>query len=907
MVDVDVDAFLRQGYWPNSRARSPDSRVLTSSTTSSQSSYVNVTSSRLPRNVSRLRNYPPPPSVEDEDDSLAKEYGSPIPASPGEEPIHRGDPEQYPILLPVHEFNPERRFVLVSTSSDSSDDHSHGAKRLPRRPKSREPNPDPEPEPELTSYEANTGRKYDARAHHEEESEKKRDAQPNHEKRRSKLDHLPTIVTDIKSEPRSPDEVRRPKSAARSDKGGDDYFSPRLSSRLQEGNTLSPDVIEHASRGRDRAYYQGGSTTHTHHRNRSSHSNIQYEKQSPRDERRYKEKPIQSAKSTSPNHHKRRSTADSPPHARASSKVDYEKPRQYAEPRSPRPDRNSYARSEIVSNSTEKRKSNPIHGEYYYSSDDEVPHEVHSHRRQESLGSDTKPFLQPAPELRSSDKRRSRRSSPIPSPRTSQIYEQESQRDPPSSSPRSSTIPKEIRFSRGEQQRSKPPLSRTSTAKSLLNTSASVAIPAVVAAATAASMNSGPTPTDPRKSTTFPPPPPRTPPRTGPVPLGPRSSTSSLSSSPHRQPRPHIETSPLRSIISTTQPTTPYRRYLDDVQSGDLPDPHRCPRRTAAAGHVDWLTLPRCDNFHICPSCYDATFLNTEFAHHFVPAPFRAFDRPLVCDFGASRFFPIAFFLTSKYGSPDLALLFRNIANIAAKNLPCAGRREVVRSWFSVRDLRAGGTVDGFTVCFACAKTVEVLLPNLTGLFVPTEASGEPVRGVCALHQENERRFLFYFDLLEAAADKALLTKSTPDVQALADRVRESTEVPECARENPVRNGRWYVMRSMPHFTVCEECFGEVAWPMIQSDNGSLAATFHKNPQRMPLAACQLYSERMRSVFKAAVRHGDLGFLESKVRERRLREQEYHARIVGLDRNVLGAAWVEAEVERARREWLRWE
>ncbi|KAI2473884.1 hypothetical protein F4781DRAFT_427121 [Annulohypoxylon bovei var. microspora] len=899
MVDVDVDTFLRQGYWPNSRARSPDSRVLASSTTSSQSSYVNVTPRQLLSNVGRPRNYPPPPCVEDETDSLAKEHGSALSATPGEEPIHPGDPDQYPILLPVHEYNPERRFVIVSAASDSTDDHSRNAKKLPRRPRSREP--EPELEPELTSYEANTGRKYESRVHHEE-SEKKRDAQQNHEKRRSKLEHLPTIVTDVRPEPRSPD-AKRPKSAARSDKGGDDYFSPRLSSRLQDGKMLSPDVIEHASRGRDRAYYQGGSSPYTHNRNRSSHSNIQYEKQSPREERRSKDKPIKSTKSTSPTHHKRRSTADSPQQMRASSKVDYEKPRQYAEPRSPRADRNSYARSEIISNSTERRKS-PVYGDekYYYSSDDEVPHEVHSHRRQESVVSDTKPFLQPAPELRSSDKRRSRNPSPIPSPRVSQVYE----RDSPSSSPRSSTFPKDIRFSRSEQQRTQPPLSRTSTAKSLLNSSTSVAIPAVVAAATAASINSGATPTDLRKSTTLPPPPPRTPPRTGPVPLGPRSSTSSLSSSPHRQARQPIDISPLRDITNTTQPTTPYRRYLDDVQAGELPDMNRCPRRNAVVGYVDWLTLPRCDNFNICPSCYEATFSNTEFAHHFVPAPFRASDRPLACDFGTSRYYHMAYFLTGKYGKADLAL-FRNIANVAAKNQPCTGPREVARIWYSVKDPRSAYPIESFNVCYTCAKTVEMLLPNLTGLFFPMDSPAEPTRGVCAMHQENERRFLFYFDLLEAASDKALIGKSTPDVQALADRIRDLTEVPECARESPVRNGKWYIMRSIPNFTVCEECFGEVVWPMIQTDNSSLAATFHKNPQKLPLAACQLYSERMRSIFKAAVRHGDTKFLESKVRERRVKEQEYHARIVGLDRNILGAAWVEAEVDRSRREWQRWE
>ncbi|KAI1098998.1 hypothetical protein F4804DRAFT_99332 [Jackrogersella minutella] len=898
MVDVDVDAFLRQGYWPNSRARSPDTRVFTSSTPSSQSSYVNVTPNKLHSNVGRPRYHPPPPCVEDETEALAKEYRSAVATVPSEEPVHRGDPDQYPILLPVHEHNPERRFVIVSTPSDTTDDSPHHVKKLPKLPISREPSP----EPELTSYEANTGRKYESRVRREEESERKRDAQPKNEKRRNKLEHLPTIVTDIRSEPRSPD-TKRPKStAARSEKGdGDDYFSPRIGSRLQSGNMLSPDIIEHTSRGRDRAYYQGGTSPYPETRNRSAHPNVQYEKiPTPRDDRRYKEKPVKLTKSISPTHHKRRSTADSPIQARASSKVDYEKQRQYAEPRSPRADRNSYARSErdatsqISSNSREKRES-PPYGEYFYSSDEEVPHQIHSHRRQESAPSNGNPYIPTPTESRSNDKRRSRGPSPLPSPRVSQIYERES----PSSSPRSGTFPKDIRFTRNEQ-RAPPPLSRTSTAKSLLNSAAPIVVPAVVAAATAATTNSS-TPTDPRKSAILPPP------RVGPVPSGPRSSASSLSSSPQRQARQLLESSSLKDVASTNQAiTSSYRRYLDEVQAGGLPDMHQCPRRQAVAGYFDWLTLRYCDNFNICPSCYGATYSNTDFAHHFVPAPFRAADRPIACDFGASRYYHIASFLTSKYGKGDLAL-FRNIANVAAKSQPCTGARETARIWYSVKDPRSAHPIESFTVCYTCAKTVEVLLPNLTGLFVPMDSPAEPTRGVCAMHQENERRFLFYFDLLEAASDKALITKNTPDVQALADRIRGLTEVPECAREVPVRNSKWYMMRSLPHFTVCEECFGEVVWPIIQTDNTSLAANFHQNPQKLPLAACQLYSERMRSIFKWSVRHSDMKYLEHKIKERKTREQEYHARIVGLDRQILGAVWVDAEVELARREWQKWE
>lgn len=865
---------------------------LDSNTPSSQSSYVDVPAPRpLPP--------PPPPTykpatVEDERVALAKEYGSVVATAPGEEPVHPGDPDQYPILLEVHEHNPERRFVLVPTPSDTTDDSSDGAKKLPKRPKSRGPKPEPEP----TSYAANTGRKYEARAHREE-SDKKRDTVPNREKHRIKLDHLPTIVTDVGSTPQSP-QSKRAKSTAKSDRGGDDYFSPRLSSRFQNESTLSPDVIEHSSRGRDRAYYRGGSSPYTQDRNRSSHPGAQYEKTS-RDDRRYKDKNLDSAKQSSPTHYKRRSTADLPQPVRGSSRVDYERARQHAEQRTPKADRNSYARSDrdtasmVSSGSTEKRGSPPS-SEYYYSSDEEVRHKLRHHRRQES---ETKASLGTPIDLRSSDKRRSRAPSPLPSPRVSQVHEK---KDSISSSPRSATFPKDIRFSRSEP-RSQPPLSRTSTGRSMLNVSAPIAIPAVAAAvATAATPATTVSGSPTRRSGILPPP------RVGSFQSDPRSSAPTLlSSSPKRHARQPSESGSLREVPrSTDQLITSYRRYLDEVKAGSLPDTNCCPRRKAVAGYFDWLTLPHCNNFNICPSCYEANFSNTEFAHNFVPAPLRPADKPLACDFGASRFYHIAYFLMNKYRKADLTL-FRNIANVAAKSQPCTGAKETTRIWFSVRDPRSQHPIESFHVCYTCAKTVEVLLPNLTGVFVAMDSPAERTRGVCAMHQQNERRFLYYFDLLEAASDKALITKSTPDTQALANRLRELTEVPECSRHTPVHGSKWYIMRSIPEFTVCEECFGEVVWPMIQSDNSSIAANFHKNPQSVAVAACQLYSERMRKIFCEAVQQSDMRYLASKIREREVKDREFHARIVGLDRNILGSAWVDAEVERAQKEWHRWE
>ncbi|KAL7625034.1 hypothetical protein AAE478_004248 [Parahypoxylon ruwenzoriense] len=919
MVDVDIDAFLQQGYWPNSRARSPDTRLFNSGASSPRSSHVDVTAPRrLPYNIRRLRDYPPPPSVEDETESLAKEYGSVVSAVLDEEPIHRGDVEQYPILVLVHEHNPERRFVLVSTLSDSksptssegsagstgstssTDDSSSNTKKLPERPKPKGPRPEPEP----TYYEANTGRKFQARAHREDDSERMRDTRPDREKYDTKRENLPAIVTDVGSELR-PNDTRKAKPTARPNKADGEYISPSLSSRPQEGKTVSPDVIEHASRGRDRAYYRGGSSPSTQDHNQSAHPNAQYSK-NPHDDRRLKERNPNSAKSASPTHHKRHSTADLPQQVRGTSAIEYERRGRYAEPPSPKADRTGYVRlerdtSSQISTSPIRGRDTPPSSDYFNSSDEEVARRVQSQRRQKLVVHDDGKAYQGFPaESRSNDRHRPRGPSPLPTPRTSQnqVYE----RDSISSSPRSSsTIPKDMKFPRSEQ-RSQASFSRTSTGRSAPIATAPVAIPTAAATVATATINSS-SPTDPRRSGILPPPPP---PRADSIRLEPRSSASILSSSPQRQSRQPLGPDSPRDVVTTDQSTALYRRYLDEVQAGGLPSMHRCPRRKPAIGHVDWLTLPRCDNFNICPSCYEAAFSNTEYAHHFVPAPFRSADRPLACDFGTSRYYHIAYFFTQKYGKADL-ILFRNIANVAAKSQPCTGARETARIWYSVKDPRSAYALENFNVCYSCAKTVEVLLPNLMGLFVPMDSPAEPTIGVCSMHQQNERRFSFYFDLLEAASDQALITKSTPDVQGLADKIRDLAEVPECARDRPVHSSRWYTMRSIPEFTVCEECFGEVVWPMIKRDSGSVAATFHKYPQALPLAACQLYSARMRDVFEKAVRHGDLQYLEDKVVERRVKEQEFHTRIVGLDRQVLGAAWVDAEVNQALREWQRWE
>jgi hypothetical protein len=284
--------------------------------------------------------------------------------------------------------------------------------------------------------------------------------------------------------------------------------------------------------------------------------------------------------------------------------------------------------------------------------------------------------------------------------------------------------------------------------------------------------------------------------------------------------------------------------------------------------------LKRAENFKVCPDCFGALFANTEFQHQFIPLPIPG-DQAVVCDFGASPWYRIAFLMTLKHNHSDLRLL-QGIASVAARSQPCAGRHEAVRIWYSMMDPNTRRPIKSFNVCHSCARMTEVVLPNLTGVFIPLDSAHEPMRGKCELWFDPDRkRFFGYFEEMMAVSDQALTRRTAPDVVELAERVREISSHEECPRNTPVEHGMWHVMKDVPSFTVCDECFHAVVWPVIQDDDNpsELARNFYKYMQPRELASCQLYSERMRQVFLRACRRDDYEYLRAKVRER-MREME---------------------------------
>ncbi|KAK8058324.1 hypothetical protein PG994_008772 [Apiospora phragmitis] len=952
---VDISSLLQNGYWSNTRSKSPDPRFAAAVQTPSYpyDDYRAVPRTkhdtpaiggRRTATATLTRELPPAPIVEDEADSLAKEHGSVVTASPAEEPPHRGDVEQHPILQVVHEHNPERRFVIVPNSTDTSDDDGPyvGTRSDQKSPTKKNAPKFPQAE-EKPFYEANTRRKYDSlapevtEASHKSERDE-RDRRPSDERRRSRLENLPSIVTDFDYEGRPEErsrDLRRARSATGTSQQEEDYFSPRRSSRnlATAGPMLSPEIIKHSTKGRDRAYwdYSGSNTPSTHHkRNKSGQpDDSHYGKPLPN-----QRKPVDDCRrlrATSPTMTKRHSAIEVPRNTRRPS-IEH---RNYSEvppsrsgrkspsPPQPQPKRESLKprassfRSQREPSSygddrrsKEDRYSSSPHLEDRNSAgEDERRHDERRRLRKSVIHDERDGYLATPVELRPAGGRGSKPSSPLASPRASRgDFYRDRNGEPPSPSSRSATFPsaKDGRASDRSyflpDDSPAPTLSRASTARTAASTAASSAFP-VITGITASLLDS---PT--KRGSNLASKPPSIHSVVDTRSISPSSPTAV--STPLQQAWPPPKFDPVQDGSHPAALAASYRRFSEDISRGELPDLPDCPRMSEEAGHMDWLSLPRCNNFNICPSCYQSAFENTRFRHLFVPAPFRSLDRPLKCDFGTSEWYHIAWLLTHKYNKPDLRL-FHGIANVAANNQPCTGPVEDYRFWHTIKDPATQRPVRKFKICLSCAKTVEALLPNLFGVFVPMDSPAETTRGVCDMHNVGyngaRKRFMLYFDAMETVSDQALAANRTPDMRLLADKVREICKTDECAYGRPVSNRKWYTMRSIPGVTVCPECFNEVVMPELARDDSGVQGNFLHNPQPLASAACQLYSPRMRSAFLKAVRKRDLRYFEAKVRERRAKEHEIYAKMAGLDRNVLGPEWCDAEMYRLQREWQRWE
>jgi hypothetical protein len=355
----------------------------------------------------------------------------------------------------------------------------------------------------------------------------------------------------------------------------------------------------------------------------------------------------------------------------------------------------------------------------------------------------------------------------------------------------------------------------------------------------------------------------------------------------------------------------PTKQEVEEMLARGMPG---CPRPDPVSGYDDWYTLVGCPNLDFCPYCVEDVFERTIYRSGFRRTVPRSFNTKVQCAF-STPWIRLAWILTLQQRKPDL-ILMRDLADIEQTSDPCPGSVEAVRSWYGLRD-PDGLFVRDFHVCYNDVRKIERLLPTLNGLFVrlPNRTSYEKRK--CALRTEGNR-FSLYLDKILDMHDRAVATRKLPDPMSFINLVERKLRIRECERDNMLLGGLWHFNPSMPDFTVCEDCYEEIVEPEARK-NSDIALRFNRTVQ--PVygegigTSCQLYSRRMRKVFRTAIKEDDIKYLGRKAKERRdaeLRLQERYREILRKarrleERNGGGSEdderRLEREMEKISQEW----
>ena len=329
-----------------------------------------------------------------------------------------------------------------------------------------------------------------------------------------------------------------------------------------------------------------------------------------------------------------------------------------------------------------------------------------------------------------------------------------------------------------------------------------------------------------------------------------------------------------------------------------------CPRPGFVTGYNDWWTLQNAPDLDICPAC-KSNLEEAGSAASFVPSPPRSTTYKTRCDLSIP-WVRMAWLLVLQ-GKARKTLVEDIIVGIA--NVPsCPGRIPEVRNWKRLYDPEHNRYVPNFSVCPACAHSVETLFPNLRGRFEPAPNADPNRKRPCAFHIESPR-FARYVDLLDEISNQAQIHRREPNMLRFIALARSFADIRPCTRDDQFRGLPWHFHPSLPEFSVCEACYLDVVWPAA-ARGSDVAKGFNETLQIPPFnggtkVSCQLYSERMRNVFQRACEREDFHGLRREALMRVGKERELQARVEQAKK--LPAEWRQDEMGMLIDEWRRWE
>ncbi|KAL8670049.1 MAG: hypothetical protein Q9168_005395 [Polycauliona sp. 1 TL-2023] len=336
-----------------------------------------------------------------------------------------------------------------------------------------------------------------------------------------------------------------------------------------------------------------------------------------------------------------------------------------------------------------------------------------------------------------------------------------------------------------------------------------------------------------------------------------------------------------------------------------------CPRSVPVGGHNDWYMLYDYPEFKICPSCRKAVS-EAGYGRHLTAAFTNNPERPVRCTFSIP-WIRMAYLLMIKKRRSDVNLLY-DMADVARETDPCPGKRPSTRNWYRIYDVDSDRSVPGFYACPYCVRSLETIFPVLKDVFHKTRANSrhslDP--NTCSLRSDSSR-FATYVDLLEDTANQANEYRRAPNTYRFVELAKTMGAIPPCSRDAMLRSKTWHFIPQLPEFTACPECYEEIIYPAILSGL-PLATQFTKTPSQVTtgkatqagLVSCQLYSRRMRTVFKDACEDDDFDYLRRVSVKRYRVERELQGRIVEAQA-MMGSGEREEVMEEIVDEWADWD
>ncbi len=303
-----------------------------------------------------------------------------------------------------------------------------------------------------------------------------------------------------------------------------------------------------------------------------------------------------------------------------------------------------------------------------------------------------------------------------------------------------------------------------------------------------------------------------------------------------------------------------------------LPSLPICPRPKRVAGYNDWYTLQHNTAFAICPDCRENVFgANSE--RYLMPKSMSS-SRKTQCDLNNPWIR-----LSCLLRGPDLNILGA-LSEVTSKEKECPEDYDEPRDWYRLEDPENNKHISNFNACPQCVHSLEVLFPSWRDVFYRSHSSHthnhELKERQCSL-RVSRLRLGDYLDMIVASAQEAEKSRRKPNTEPVAKLAKQLAAITECPKDRMLPQKSWHVHAHMPEFTICQECYEEVIYPLAKGGS-TIAANFDKQPQKFPNptveACCQLYSQRMRKVFEEACDDDDWEHLRHTAMKRHMLQQD---------------------------------